>query len=82
MLKVLKKRYLPYGCTWDSIILFLQANLFNGNCLSGFQVNCFVNDTVGSLSKLLQLFVLVKALDWLDHLLINSPAHLATPLIL
>ena len=83
MLQILEQRDLPYSCTGDTIIFFFQSDLLNCDCLSRFQVDRFVNYTVCTFSELLKLFVLLKTLNRLDHLTIDTAANLlAAPLIL
>lgn len=72
MLQILEKRDLSDGGTRDSIVFLLESDLLDSHELSGLEVLCLVDYSVGSFSELLELLVLVEAGDGLGDVLAVS----------
>ena len=67
--KLLQNCDLTNGCAWDSIVAMVNFDFFNCNNLVRAELLGHVNDTVGALTKLGDVFEpisqLCRRLDWL-----------------
>jgi hypothetical protein len=61
MLQVFEERDSSDGSAWDTIVFLLKTDLFNSYEFTGLKVLCLVDNTICSLSELLQFLVFVEA---------------------
>lgn len=70
-LQFLQDADLPHGCGGHTLILVLQLDLLEGHHLLGDVVSGLVDDSIGALSDLLQLLILLFGLAWVERVLLS-----------